>query len=79
MLDSTKITKKKIYIYIYSHGNVVGIVTSYGLDCREIGVQGPGGQKFLLPHIVQTGFGVHPTSYAVSTGVSFPGGKAAGS
>jgi hypothetical protein len=40
-----------------------GIATSYGLD------------EF---HVVQTGSGVHPTSYPMGTGDSFPGGKAAG-
>jgi hypothetical protein len=36
------------------------------------------GQEFSLLHVVQTGFGVHPTSYPMGTGGSFPGGKAAG-
>jgi hypothetical protein len=36
-----------------------------------------GGQKFSLLHVVQTGFGVHPTSYPMGTGGSFPVGKAA--
>jgi hypothetical protein len=31
-----------------------------------------------LLHVVQTGSGVHPTSYPISIGDSFPGGKAAG-
>jgi hypothetical protein len=35
------------------------------------------GQEFSLFHIVQTGSGVHPTSYPMGTGGSFPGGKAA--
>jgi hypothetical protein len=29
-------------------------------------------------HVVHTGSGVHPTSYPMGTGDSFPGGKAAG-
>jgi hypothetical protein len=29
-------------------------------------------------HVVKTGSGVHPTSYTMGTGSSFPGGKAAG-
>jgi hypothetical protein len=36
------------------------------------------GQEFSLLHVVQTGSGVHPTSYPMGTGGSFPGGKAAG-
>jgi hypothetical protein len=35
-------------------------------------------QYFSLLHSVQTGFGVHPTSYPMGTGGSFPRGKAAG-
>jgi hypothetical protein len=33
--------------------------------------------KNSLPQIVQTGSGVHPTSYPMGTEESFPGGKAA--
>jgi hypothetical protein len=36
------------------------------------------GQEVYLLHVVQTGSGVHPTSYAMGIGGSFPGGKAAG-
>jgi hypothetical protein len=36
------------------------------------------GQEFSLLRVVQTGFGVHPTSYPMGTGVFFPGGKATG-
>jgi hypothetical protein len=36
------------------------------------------GQEFSLLHVVQTGSGVHPTSYPMGTWGSFPGGKAAG-
>jgi hypothetical protein len=36
------------------------------------------GQEFSLLHVVQTGSGVHPTSYSIGTGGSFPGVKAAG-
>jgi len=32
----------------------------------------------LFHHCVQTGSGAHPASYPTGTGVSFPGGKAAG-
>jgi hypothetical protein len=44
----------------------VDIATGYGLDDREVGVRVP----------IGTGSGVHPTSYPMSTGGSFPGGKA---
>jgi hypothetical protein len=33
------------------------------------------GKKFFLLHIVQTGCGVHPTSYKMGTGGFFPGIK----
>jgi hypothetical protein len=33
--------------------------------------------NFSLHHRVQTGSGAHPASYAMGTGGSFPGGKAA--
>jgi hypothetical protein len=36
------------------------------------------GQELSLLEIVQTGSEVHPTSYPMGTGGSFPGGKAAG-
>jgi hypothetical protein len=35
-------------------------------------------KEFLLLHVVETGFGVHPVSYPMYTGGSFLGGKAAG-
>jgi hypothetical protein len=35
-------------------------------------------QEFSLLYVVQTGSGVHLTSYPMGTGGSFPGGKAAG-
>jgi hypothetical protein len=36
------------------------------------------GQEFSLLHVVQTGYEIHPTSYPIRTGGSFPGGKATG-
>jgi hypothetical protein len=57
----------------------VGIETAYVLDDQGgAGFQVPLGKKFLLLHIVHTGSGVHPSSYKMSTGGLFPGGKAAG-
>jgi hypothetical protein len=50
-----------------------------GWTTRGSGSSGSGRvKKFSLPHIVQTGSGVHPTSYKMGTGGLFPGGKAAG-
>jgi hypothetical protein len=57
----------------------VGIATGYGLDDRMIGFQfAAGAGNFSLRRHVQTGSGAHPASYPMSTGDSFPGGKATG-
>jgi hypothetical protein len=61
-----------------SRYNVVGIATGYRMDDRGVGVRVPVGQEFSLLHVVQTGSGVHPTSYSMDSGGSFPGVKAAG-
>jgi hypothetical protein len=58
-------------VYFYMKP-VVSIATSYGLDDRGVGVRW--GQEFSLLHVVQTGSGVHPTSYPMATGGSFPRG-----
>jgi hypothetical protein len=36
------------------------------------------GKELSFLRVVQTGSGVHPVSYSMGTGDSFPGGKAAG-
>jgi hypothetical protein len=36
------------------------------------------GQEFSFLHVVQTGSGIHPTSYPMGTGGSFPGVKRPG-
>jgi hypothetical protein len=56
----------------------VGIVTGYRLDDRGVGVRVLLGSRFFFLHLVQTGSGVHPTSYPMGNGGYFPGGKAAG-
>jgi hypothetical protein len=57
----------------------VGIATGYGLDDQDGGSSSPGrAKKILLLHIVQTGSGVHPVSYKMGTGSSFPGVKRQG-
>jgi hypothetical protein len=64
----------------YCHEDrAVGIATSHGLDDPEGSeFESQQGQEFSLPHIVQTGSGVHPT-YPMGT-VGLPGvkGKATG-
>jgi hypothetical protein len=58
-----------------SKDSVVCISTSYGLDDRGVGVRVPVGSRiFSSPNRPE----VHPTTYPVRTGGSFPGGKAAG-
>jgi hypothetical protein len=42
------------------------------------GVLFPAGAREFSLHTVQTGCGVHPTSYTMRTGISFPGDKVAG-
>jgi hypothetical protein len=67
-----------VFLVYQSRNSVVGIATSYGLDDRGVGVRVPVGKEFSLLQIVQTPSEVHPTSYPMGTGGSFPGGKAAG-
>jgi hypothetical protein len=61
-----------------SRDSSVGIATGYGLEDGGVGVRDPVGQAFSLLHVVQTGSGVHPTSYPMCTEGSFPGSKTAG-
>jgi hypothetical protein len=58
------------YVTVSRH-SAVGIATIYGLDDGQ-------GQEFSLLHAVQTGYGVHPTSYPMGTAGYFPGVKEAG-
>jgi hypothetical protein len=62
-----------------TQNSIVGIATGYGLENQGVRVfESQWGQEFSLLHVVQTGSGVHPTSYPMGTGGSFPGDKAAG-
>jgi hypothetical protein len=68
-----------VFIYLKSRDSIVGIATGYELDDQEVGVRVPVGTRiFIFLHVVQTGSGVHPTTYPMGTVGSFPGGKAAG-
>jgi hypothetical protein len=64
-------------VYYKSRDSSVGIATGYGLDDQGAGVQVPVGSRIFILHVVQSGSGVHPTSYPMGIGGSFPGGKAA--
>jgi hypothetical protein len=55
---------------------VISIATGYGLDNGGVSLRPSRVKNFL--HFVQTGSEVHPASYPMGTGGSFPGGKAAG-
>jgi hypothetical protein len=54
--------------------SALGIATGWTAEGSEF--ESRYGQEFSLLHIVQTGSGVHPTSYRMDTGGSFPGRKA---
>jgi hypothetical protein len=57
----------------WSRDTSVGMATGYDLGDRETGVRVPVRSRIFTSPIIQTGSGVHPTSYTVSTGSSFPG------
>jgi hypothetical protein len=59
------------YLSFYPSGSrdsVFGIATGYGLDDQGVGVGVPVGSRIFTSLIVQTGSGVHPTSYTMGTG-----------
>jgi hypothetical protein len=49
---------------------------SYGMDDRGVRVRVPVRSRIL--HVIQTGCGIHPTSYPMNTRGSFPGVKQQG-
>jgi hypothetical protein len=55
-----------------SQDSAVGKATGYGLEGREVEVQVSVGATFSLLPVVQTGSGVHPTSYPTPA-VKWPG------
>jgi hypothetical protein len=59
-----------------SRDSAIGIAT--GWTTERSGFESRQGQEFSLLNVVQTGSGVHPTSYTMSTGSSFPGVKRQG-
>jgi hypothetical protein len=60
-----------------SRDSVVGIATGYRTT-EQSEFKSRYGQKFSLLQVVHTGSGIHPISYPMGTGGSFPGGKATG-
>jgi hypothetical protein len=72
--DSKVKAKKNAIPVLKSRDSSVGIALGYGLDDRGYRVRFPAGAgNFSLHHRVHTG-GAHPSSYAVGTRGSFPGG-----
>jgi hypothetical protein len=61
-----------------SRDSVVRIATGYGLDDQGIGVQVLIGSRISVFHVIQTGSGIHPTSYPMSTGALSLGVKRPG-
>jgi hypothetical protein len=61
----------------WSWDSSIGIATGNRLE-DGVGVGVLVKQEFSLLHVVQTGSGVHPTSYTMGTRGSFLGGKAVG-
>jgi hypothetical protein len=61
-------------ILLWSGDSSVGIVMGYRLDSPG---SIPGSAKFSLINSIQTDTGVHPASYPMGTGGSFPGDRAA--
>jgi hypothetical protein len=62
-----------------SRDSSVGIATCYWFDDRGSRFRLPAGAgNFSLHHRVQNGSGAHPACYAMGTGGSLTGGKAAG-
>jgi hypothetical protein len=61
-----------------SRDSAVSKATSYWLEDRGSEFESRRFKKCSLLHVVQIGSGVHPTSYPMGTGGSFPGGKAVG-
>jgi hypothetical protein len=61
-----------------SRDSSVNMLSGYGLDYRAIEVRSPAETKRIFPLVqtVQTGYGAHPASFPMGTGVTFPEGKA---
>jgi hypothetical protein len=79
-LFPTEFLTKIVYTFLISkcRDSSVGIAMGYGLEVRGSRVRFPvEAENFSLRHRVQNGSGAHPPSYPISTGGSFPGGKAA--
>jgi hypothetical protein len=71
--DGISVTLEKLLSIYGESDSSVSIVSDYGLDGR---VQSPTeAEDFSSNLCIQTGSGVHPTSYTMGTGGFFPEGK----
>jgi hypothetical protein len=63
----------------YIRDSAVSITTGYGLDDQGVGSSSPaGGKNFHFSMSTRPALGVHPASYPIGTGGSFPGVKRPG-
>jgi hypothetical protein len=62
--------------FFMSRDSSVGIATGYGLDDQRGGSSSPGRVKNF--HFSISSMGLHPTSFKMGTGASFPGVKRQG-
>jgi hypothetical protein len=76
--DIRKVNFLQPPVVMWSQNSSVGIANGYGLEDGKVGFRVPVGQEFSLLHVVQTGSGVHSTSYTMGTRGSFLGGKVVG-
>jgi hypothetical protein len=67
-----------IFVVVSPHGETAFVKCRCAWVTEESELESQLGKKIILLHVVQTGSGVHPTSYTMGTGGSFPGVKAAG-
>jgi hypothetical protein len=58
-----------------TRGRAVGIVTGYGLDCREVGVRVPVGPRILTSPYRPDRIWAHSTFYPIGTGAFSSGAK----
>jgi hypothetical protein len=70
--------RKLLDFIVLAYDSVVGVALATGWTTEGSEFESRYGQEFSLLHVVQTGSGVHPTSYPICTGGSFPGLKRPG-
>jgi hypothetical protein len=71
--------KNNFNIILPFRHTLVGVVTGYGLDNREVEIPVSVGSIIFSLHVVHTDCGAQPASYPMGTWGSFPEGKRVGS